>query len=255
MDELYKLFDNKAVLYAESRPGYSAHVLQYLQNDLGLSSTALGADIGCGTGQLTKILSAFFESIYAVEPNVSMISECQKRLHDKKNIKYKYRSAESTDISDNILDYITVAQAFHLLSGENTLREFKRILKPDGKLIIIYNMKNHFSDLFIKSEEVLLKYCPLYRRDFHAKEFKYDSFLNCFTEDSYQYRFFLNDNTEYLDCKTFIDRTLSASYAVQADDPSFPTFVKELEKVFAYYSTNNKIKMELSTVIYSGNLG
>lgn len=254
MDGLYKLFDNKAILYAESRPGYSAHVLQYLQKDLGLSSTALGADIGCGTGQLTKILSDFFESIYAVEPNVSMISECQKRLYDKKNIQYIHRGSEGTDIKKNTLDYITVAQAFHLLPIENTLREFKRILKPNGKLIIIYNMKNHFSDLFLKNEEVLLRYCPLYQRDFHAKEFKYDSFLNYFTEDSYQYRFFQNDNTEYLDCSTFINRTLSASYAIQASDPSFPIFIKELERVFARFSTNDKVKMELSTVIYSGDL-
>lgn len=254
MDKLYKLFDNKAALYAANRPSYSSHVLRYLQQDLRFSPTALGADIGCGTGQLTKILAGYFDLLYAVEPNDSMMRECQKRLCDCKSIHYICRSAENTEIDDNKLDYITVAQAFHLFNNVETLQEFKRILKSDGKLIIIYNMKNHSSDLFLRNEEVLLKYCPLYSRDFHAMEFQYDSFQDCFAEGSYQYRYFLNDNTEYLDCDTFINRTLSASYAIQRENPSFPNFVKELATVFADFSVNHRIKMELSTVIYSGHL-
>lgn len=254
MDKYYKLFDNKAVLYANNRPGYSTQVLKYLQEDLGLSSTALGADIGCGTGQLTKILAGYFDFLYAVEPNDSMMEECQKSLCKYKNIRYIHRCAEHTGIADNMLDYITVAQAFHLFNNAETLCELKRILKPDGQLIVIYNMKDHSTALFLKNEEVLLKHCPLYRRDIHAMEFRYDSFYDYFTEDTYQYRYFPNDNTEYLDRDTFINRTLSASYAIQRVDPSFPIFEKELETVFADFSVKNKVKMDLSTVIYSGCL-
>lgn len=68
MEKLYDLFNNKASLYAANRPSYSPNVLKYLQKDLGFSSTALGADIGCGTGQLTKILAEYFNLVYAVEP-------------------------------------------------------------------------------------------------------------------------------------------------------------------------------------------
>lgn len=254
MGKLYDLFNNKAALYAANRPSYSPNVLKYLQKDLGFSSTVLGADIGCGTGQLTKILAEYFDLVYAVEPNNSMMQECQKYLYNYKNILYECHSAESTEIDDNKLDYITTAQAFHLFHNAETLREFKRILKPDGRLIIVYNMKNHSSDLFLKNEEVLLKHCPLYRRNFHAKAFKCDSFQECFTKDSYQYRCFSNDNTEYLDYDTFINRTLSASYAIQKGNPSFPVFVKELAAVFGDFSVNQRVKMELSTVIYSGIL-
>ena len=56
MDKLYNLFDNKAALYAANRPGYSPHVLKYLQEDLGYSPPALGADIGCGTGQFRFVI-------------------------------------------------------------------------------------------------------------------------------------------------------------------------------------------------------
>ena len=138
MDKLYNLFDNKAALYAANRPGYSPHVLKYLQEDLGYSPPALGADIGCGTGQLTKILAGYFDLLYAVEPNDFMMKECQKRLCNYINIHYIYHCAERTEIDNNILDYITVAQAFHLFHNMETLRELKRILKPDERLIIIY---------------------------------------------------------------------------------------------------------------------
>ena len=80
MAELYNLFNNKAALYAANRPSYSPHVLEYIRQNLGFSPIALGADIGCGTGQLTKILADFFDLVYAVEPNDSMMIECQKCL-------------------------------------------------------------------------------------------------------------------------------------------------------------------------------
>lgn len=254
MNKFYNLFDNKAALYAANRPSYSHHVLEYLQKNLGFSSSALGADIGCGTGQLTKILAKYFNSVYAVEPNTSMMQECQKYLQNYKNIHYICNSSENTNIDSNKLDYISVAQAFHLFYTSESLQEFKRILKPNGYLIIIYNMKNHTSDLFLKNEEILLKYCPLYKREFHATEFERDSFQKCFTKDSYQYHFFSNDNTEYLDHDTFINRTLSASYAIPKSNPSYSYFVQDLEKVFSEFSVNEKVEMELSTVIYSGYL-
>ena len=231
MNKFYKLFNDKAKLYATSRPGYSAHVLEYLKKDLEFTSAVKGADIGCGTGQLTQILAQYF---------------------NYKNISYIQQSAENTKIEEKSLDYAITAQAFHLFHNAETLKELKRILKPNGYFIIIYNMKNHFSDLFIKNEKVLLKYCPLYNRDFHATEFQKDSFRDCFTEESYHY--FQNDNTEYLDSETFINRTLSASYAIQKDNPCFSDFTDELYSVFEEFSVNHKVKMELSTVIYSGHL-
>lgn len=254
MNKFYKLFNDKAKLYATSRPGYSAHVLEYLKKDLEFTSAVKGADIGCGTGQLTQILAQYFNFIYAIEPNSYMMEECKKYLHNYKNISYIQQSAENTKIEEKSLDYAITAQAFHLFHNAETLKELKRILKPNGYFIIIYNMKNHFSDLFIKNEKVLLKYCPLYNRDFHATEFQKDSFRDCFNEESYQYHYFQNDNTEYLDSETFINRTLSASYAIQKDNPCFSDFTDELYSVFEEFSVNHKVKMELSTVIYSGHL-
>lgn len=254
MRDLHLLFNDKASLYAKSRPSYSDNVIEYLTENLNLSVSDIGADIGAGTGQLTKLLANKFNYVYAIEPNFSMLKECKKNLLSYTNVIYKCCKAESTNLKTHILDYITVAQAFHLFYNKETYVEFKRILKPNGKLIIIFNMKNHQSNLFLENEKVLLQYCPLYKREFHATEFKSDTFEKIFSKSSYHFCIFNNDNTELLDCNTFVNRTLSASYSITPENPFYEVYVHGLQDVFKRFAVNNKVKMELSTVIYSGIL-
>lgn len=254
MDDLHILFNEKAALYAKSRPSYSDHVIEYMTEKLNLNVFDIGADIGAGTGQLTKLLANKFNSVYAIEPNFSMLKECKKNLSSYTNIIYECCKAESTNLKEHILDYITVAQAFHLFYNKKTFLEFKRILKPNGKLMIVFNMKNHRSDFFLENERVLLQYCPLYKREFHATEFKSDTFEDFFSKSSYHFCVYKNDNTEFLDCNTFVDRTLSASYSITPESPSYEAYIHGLQNVYKRFAVNNKIKMELSTVIYSGTL-
>lgn len=254
MEDFHILFNDKALLYAQSRPSYSNQVIKYLTENLCLNCFDIGADIGAGTGQLTKLLADKFNSVYAIEPNLYMLKECQKKLLSYTNIIYECSKAESTNLGTHVLDYITVAQAFHLFYNKETYTEFKRILKPNGKLIIVFNMKNQQSKLFLENEKVLLQYCPLYNRKFHATDFKSDTFEKMFSKSSYDFCIFKNDNTEFLDCNTFVNRTLSASYSITPENPLYEVYVHELQNVFKQFAVNNKVKMELSTVIYSGIL-
>lgn len=254
MSNLYELFNNKASLYANSRPSYSDQIITYLKEWLKLDAFHICADIGAGSGQLTHILAENFDKVYVIEPNLSMLEECQNRLVSYKNIVFKCSKAENTNLKSNFFDFVTVAQAIHLFDTDETYNEFKRILKPNGKLFIVYNMKNHNSELFKASEEVLLRYCPLYKRELHATEFSENTFKERFTKKSYNYVCFLNDNTEFLNCETFITRTLSASYSITPEASLYRKYVEALEDVFNSFEKNNKVKVELSTVIYSGIL-
>ena len=66
-----------------------------------------------------------------------MMQECQKYLQNYKNVHYICNSSENTNIDSNKLDYISVAQAFHLFYTSESLQEFKRILKPNGYLVAV----------------------------------------------------------------------------------------------------------------------
>lgn len=115
-------------------------------------------------------------------------------------------------------------------------------------------MKNHQSELFLENEKVILQYCPLYKREFHATEFNQKTFMNIFSKSSYDFCAFNNDNTEYLDCETFINRTLSSSYSITSVNPFYEAYIHDLKKVFKRFAVDDKIKMELSSVLYSGTL-
>lgn len=253
MNLTYRDFNNKAVLYRKYRPSYSDQYITYLKELLPMLSGSTVADIGAGTGQHTAIISKLAKTVYAVEPNKEMLEESRNCLKNCYNIHYINGSADNIQISSQFIDYIMVAQAMHLFNNAAVIQEFKRILCPNGKLIITYNTKNQKSDLFLENEKVLQMYCPTYNRSLHATEFSPVTFANLFKND-YRYYRFINDNEQLLDLETFIGRTLSASYAINSANTDYNNFINDLKNVFAKFEINGKVRMELSTVIYSGTL-
>lgn len=254
MKDSYQSFNNKADLYSKNRPSYSENFIKCLKEQLKFSSNSICADIGAGTGKLTEILLNNFNTVYAIEPNTQMLEKCKNNLSNYSNVIFKNDSAELIHVRDNSFDFITVAQAFHLFNSKTVCKEFKRILKPNGKVIIVYNMKNHNSKLFLENEMVLKKYCPSYNRNTHATKFTPDYFKDIYTPESYNCKIYTFDNTEYINCNTFINRTLSASYSITKEHPNYNSYINELENVFINNAKNNKVKMDLSTVIYYGIL-
>lgn len=252
MDGEFGNFHGKAQLYAKYRPQYSQEYKEFLQKTLRLSKNSVVADIGAGTGIHTKILAEITDKIFAVEPDREMLNELQSQLLHLGKIITVQRSAEDTRLPDACVDYVTVAQAFHLFDRQKSLTEFKRILRPSGILVLVWNSKEHDNELFYDNESVIKKYCPRYCREVHARSFFEDSYKDCFAPNSYTFTYIHQDSTELLDKKTFIMRTLSASYAITPTDSNYNTFIKELEIVFDHHATNGVVKVPQSSAIYSG---
>jgi len=112
MDSKDKL-TNKVNEYIKYRPSYPKEFIDYIINEVGISSKSTVADIGAGTGILTKQLGDRVKRIYAVEPNTNMRTACQEYCSDLKNVISIDGSAEDTGLENNSVDFITVAQAFH----------------------------------------------------------------------------------------------------------------------------------------------
>lgn len=252
---MYKNFGNfcgKSHIYAKYRPQYSKEYITFLRETLRLSRDSIVADVGAGTGIHTKIIAEITDKIFAVEPDEEMLQECQVQLENKHKVKMVQRTAEDTGLPNASVDYITVAQAFHLFNREKSLNEFKRVLRPSGILVLLWNSKEHDNKLFYDNEAVIKKYCPCYCREVHARSFYEDSFKDCFTPISYTFTRFHQDSTEFLDKQTFIMRTLSASYAITATDKNYDAMIEELGMVFERHATNGVVEVPQSTIIYSG---
>ena len=98
------------------------------------SHTIQGADVGAGTGIWTKMLVNKNISMDAVEPNDAMRLEGTKFVPQ---INWVKGSAEQTGLQANNYDFVSMASSFHWANYELVMKEFQRILKPNGYFISI----------------------------------------------------------------------------------------------------------------------
>jgi SAM-dependent methyltransferase len=124
-------FARSADAYELGRPGYPPAALEPLR--LGAGMTVL--DLAAGTGKLTRALSWSQASVIAVEP----VEEMRAAL--PASVQVLDGTAEEIPLEDGAVDLVTVAQAFHWFDGPAALAEIHRVLRPDGRLAILWNRR------------------------------------------------------------------------------------------------------------------
>lgn len=139
-DQLYQMnpqsrFSDRAEDYAKYRPSYPSEAIDCILEGLGETSDLSAADIGAGTGISSRLLADREIKVIAIEPNEAMRQAAE--FHPL--VEFRHGSAEETDLSDNSVDLVTCFQSFHWFNPEPTLKEFARILKPGGKIALIWN--------------------------------------------------------------------------------------------------------------------
>jgi SAM-dependent methyltransferase len=134
------VFSSKATDYAASRPDYPAALYDALRDSGALPRVpSLVADLGAGTGLFCEGLLARGHHVFAIEPNAAMRAAADARLHGYAGYQGVDGSAEATTLPDHSVDLVTAAQAFHWFEVEPTQRECLRILRPGGKVALIWN--------------------------------------------------------------------------------------------------------------------
>jgi SAM-dependent methyltransferase len=126
-------------LYERIRPEYPDAAVDILVRELGIARGRIVVDVGAGTGKLTRALARTGATLIAVEP----LGEMRERLAESVPLAVPFDgSAERMALRDGSADAITVAQAFHWFDGERALAEFHRVLKPGGRLGLIWNVRD-----------------------------------------------------------------------------------------------------------------
>jgi SAM-dependent methyltransferase len=150
------LFDRRATDYVKYRPSYPAAAIDAILAGLGVPSTLTAADIGAGTGIASRLLAERGAKIISIEPNAAMRAAAAPHpLIDSRNA-----SAEQTNLPDESVDLVTCFQAFHWFKPQPTLQEFHRILKPSGRLALIWNDWVADSNFFAQFGEIIRKAVP-----------------------------------------------------------------------------------------------
>lgn len=119
-------------------------------------------DVGTGTGVLPRNLYAYGASFVGTDISQNQIEEA-KRLSKEQgmDITYIVNAAENLDFMDNTFDVITACQCFWYFDYEKTAPKFSKLLKKDGRLLLLYMAWLPFEDKIAgASEELVLKYNP-----------------------------------------------------------------------------------------------
>lgn len=132
-------FDRAGDSYERGRPEYPQEAIDFLIETLQISPTSFVLDLGAGTGKFTKLLNRSKATVIAVEPVEGMIRKFQSLYPDIKVLK---GSAEDIPLENNTVDAVIAAQAFHWFNGPSALKEIHRVLKPNGKLGLIWNVRD-----------------------------------------------------------------------------------------------------------------
>lgn len=245
------IFNGRANIYDKYRPSYPQALFDYLRYEIGITYSDVVADIGSGTGILSKSLLNICKQVYAIEPNNDMRKTAQLKFALNNNYISIAGTAENTTLQNHCIDYITVAQAFHWFNRKIFKDECKRILKKDGQAILIWNCRDETNEIVQEIDAINSKYCPDFSgslcgmRGAKGKDDYKDFFFGNYATASF-------DNPIVFDQERFLGLHLSASYCPSKSDKNYFIYINALSNYFESHCVNGTLVLENSTHCYVG---
>lgn len=135
--EFASVFQDDSVVYAyRFRPPYPLETIQFLAG-LAVDFPRRVLDVGCGTGDIARLLASFVEKIDAVDISADMI-DYGTRLQggDNPSITWIHGRVEETQLSDKYA-LITAGESFHWMAWDLVLARFADILAAHGVVAIV----------------------------------------------------------------------------------------------------------------------
>ncbi|WP_331371886.1 class I SAM-dependent methyltransferase [Sinorhizobium chiapasense] len=147
-------FDAGGSAYAQFRPEYPAGLSTYLA---GIAPTReMAVDVGCGSGQLTRQLARYFDSVIGLDPSEDQIANA--RAHDK--VRYLCAPAEKLPLADNKASLITAAQAAHWFDLPAFYAEARRIAVENAVIALI-----SYGVLRLEPDDLQERFIRFYRNE------------------------------------------------------------------------------------------
>jgi SAM-dependent methyltransferase len=150
-------FSAVADAYERARPEYPAEAVPWLTGEPPLDVV----DLAAGTGKLTRALIAFGHRVTAVEPLAEMRERLEAAVPGTPALD---GTAEAMPLPDGSADVVVAAQAFHWFDQPVALREIARVLRPGGRLGLIWNMRDESVEWVARLSETIGAE-PVDRRD------------------------------------------------------------------------------------------
>jgi len=245
-------FSSRVADYVRYRPGYPDALIDLLRDQCGLRKFHQVADIGSGTGFLSKLFARNGNIVWGVEPNQEMREAGARFLAGYPNFTSLAGCAEATKLGDACADLVTVGQAFHWFEPVATRKEFARILKPGGWVVVAWNDRRISETEFGRAyEDLLVEYGTDYTKvkDAYPEAQDMEKF---FGAGNFQQRELAN--FQEFDFARLAGRLRSSSYAPREGEAKFAPMMSELRKLFDASQKGGSVRMEYATQIYFARL-
>ena len=239
------VFSTKAEKYARYRWSYAPEAIQTIFDVTGITDASVVADIGAGTGILTREFIGRVKHIFAVEPNPEMRAIAAREFAQYPSCQVVDGRSEATTLADNSIDLITAAQAIHWFAPQAAKKEFHRILKPAGWLAICRNYgTNHelgeaLQDVFpVETDTETLMIGKSQPRSFYFGDGEY-------RRQEYPFK-------TQVSWEEFFGGLSTASFAPDEDNLLYAEFENGARKVFDRFSSDGLILQHGVTELYLG---
>lgn len=235
-------FSDRAEAYRRFRPSYPAGAIDAMLDGLGNPRTLRAADIGAGTGISSRLLADRGVRVHAVEPNKAM----RDAADPHSNVTFVDGAAETTGLESHAFDLVLAAQAFHWFRPEESLREFHRILKPAGRLAVMWNERDLTDPLTAVYSDVISRAsnrAPEEKWHIRPEELYVSQLFATAWERTFVYE-------QSLDAEGLVGRAISASY-VPTDGEARATVEKELRAAHARFArADGTVRLVYRTILY-----
>ncbi len=239
-------FSSRAEAYACGRPGYPPTLAALLERECGLTRSSVVADIGSGTGLLSRLFLEFGCEVFAVEPNLDMRTAGERALEGYPRFHSVNGRAEATTLPDASVNLVAAAQAFHWFEPAAARAEFLRILKAAGYVALIWNERCISPGFMAEHEDLQNRYA-------RERQHPADAEFNAFFGNS-AWRLDKISNPQTLDEQKLRARLDSSSWAPKPGDDAYEAMIAALHSLFGAHAQNGQVVMEYETRVYYGRL-
>lgn len=244
-------FSDRVADYVRSRPGYPPGFLDVLRAEAGLTPQTVVADVGSGTGLSAVPFLRNGNVVYAVEPNDGMRAAAEELLAEYPNFHSVRGSAEDTALPDASVDLVVAGQAFHWFDPARARAEFRRILRPDGFVALVWNTFKEGATPFMRAYVDLLREKGTDFKEVAHTNIGRDN-LRAFYGADPAYR--VMPNEQAFDREGLHSRLRSASYTPPVGHPDHEPMLRALDRLFDEHQEGGRVRFVYDTELYLGRL-
>lgn len=245
-------FTGRVAEYERYRQRYPMELLRVLRERCGLSEAHRVADVGAGTGMLAELFLENGNRVAAIEPNAEMRAVCEGLMERYPALRLADATAEATGLEDASIDFVAVGRALHWFDLDLAMREFGRVLRPHGWVVLVaLGRSQGDSEREVEFERILVEQGNDYR-DVKRRYLVHEAVLGMLQSESLVREQMHGE--QLLTLEEFLGQVQSYSAAPLPGDEKYAGMQQALHTYFERWCEGGVLKMGTTCFLTCGRI-